>query len=535
MKLTPYEQFSADFYATINSDKFTNQKIKIFQLQTGAGKSHFQNVEMPLMIKEAFPQLKYIFRLSPTREVAFDGTFENIDIQSNSKTKYRYLPEPQSHVLTVTEDVADDVVYCISITHTYFTTHFDRLLRYAENSILCIEEAHQFTGCGDAGKEAYTINFGYDGEYTAATAEKVREWHSRNPRVIGFTATTTLHHQGDEALSPLFEICSDLAKLEDLLPVQCWLNKDRKYHFVKENGKESIKHVVQNSIDSLFEREEQLLELKEKLKNNDKNINTKLTGLFIAGNARGIWGCPINEVKDVISEYLLSVGYSESERMIATMVDDSNGGIKIHSLDGTVCEKIDSASELFEKLQSEKNPLRYLIVINRGRSGINVHNFSAEVICRIRDPKEIRSQIPIQIFGRMVRTNVGTGDIIRKKYKNSLKTYLENYPKDYNVDINTVVETIKISNIFDIWYPDNPKTKRTWETALLEFKEFYINIKDDGYEFLSQYGGFKKPIFQQNQILNSCEDLKCPVCGSPLKKSIEEWFADGTLNPFFNI
>lgn len=534
MKLTPYEQFSADFKFTVNSKKFTSDKIKIFQLQTGAGKSHYQNVEMPMQLKKAFPDLKYIFRLSPTREVAFDGTFENVENQSNSNVKYRYLSEPDGHVLAVTED-NDNVVYCISITHTYFTTHFSRLIKYAEKSVLCIEEAHQFTGCGDAGKEAYTINFGYDGEYTAATAERIREWHKINPRVIGFTATTTLHHQGDESLSPLFEICSNLAELKDLLPVQSWLNKDQKYHFVKENGKQSIQHVVQSSIDVLFEKEEKLLEIKELWKNNDPNINTKLTGLFVAGNARGIWGCPINDVKDVISEYLLSVGYDEKEKMIATMVDDSNGGIQVHSLDGKECERINSSSELFEKLGDEKNPLRFLIVINRGRSGINVHNFATEVICRIRDPKEIRSQIPIQIFGRLVRTNVGTGDIIRKEYNNDIKNYLENYPKDYNVDIDTVIETIKICNIFDIWYPDNPKTKRTWETALFEFKESYVNSKKNGYEFLSQYGGFEKPPFQKSVISTNCEDLTCPVCGSSIRKSVEEWFADGTLNPFFNL
>ena len=71
-------------------------------------------------------------------------------------------------------------------------------------------------------------------------------------------------------------------------------------------------------------------------------------------------------------------------------------------------------------------------------------------MCRIRDPKEIRTHIPIQIYGRMVRINAGTGDIIRNQYNNSLSEYLKNYPNDYNVSLETVVETIKVANTFEI-------------------------------------------------------------------------------------
>ena len=71
----------------------------------------------------------------------------------------------------------------------------------------------------------------------------------------------------------------------------------------------------------------------------------------------------------------------------------------------------------------------------------------------------------------MVRLNPGTGDIGRKKYVNNLDNYLKYYSEDYNVDIETVLETIKVSNVFDIWHPTNGKAKELGKNLLLSFKE----------------------------------------------------------------
>ena len=112
---TPYELFKENFVKSIHSNIFLEPVVKIYPLQTGGGKSHYQDTEMPVDLKEAFPELKYIIRLSPTREVSDDGTFKKV----KQLGKFRYLSDPGSEVLDVTED-NEDVVYCISITHNYF-------------------------------------------------------------------------------------------------------------------------------------------------------------------------------------------------------------------------------------------------------------------------------------------------------------------------------------------------------------------------------------------------------------------------------
>ena len=90
MKL-PYELLAAAFKAAVKDNKFADDpRIKIVRGPTGLGKSFFQDKEMPVILKNVFPDLKYIIRVSPTTEVADDGTFVDVDLLSDDETLYQY-------------------------------------------------------------------------------------------------------------------------------------------------------------------------------------------------------------------------------------------------------------------------------------------------------------------------------------------------------------------------------------------------------------------------------------------------------------
>ena len=215
-----------------------------------------------------------------------------------------------------------------------------------------IEEAHQFLAVGDEGNIPYGWGTGYKCPFDANIAKNLVEWANINGRILAFTATPTIHHtcslpgysydipDTNTKLSDLFDTCNDLADLDDLIETQSWLNEVHPYEFEmggtvdSKRGKfgaaqDSVREPVWEAIDSLFEREKKL----EKLKVKDPNIEPKLTGLFMCGMGKGVWGCPIhkNEHHDVgmveiISEYLLSKGYSEDTEMIATLQEDRGRG-----------------------------------------------------------------------------------------------------------------------------------------------------------------------------------------------------------------
>ena len=181
--------------------------------------------------------------------------------------------------------------------------------------------------------------------------------------------------------------------------------------------------------------------------------------------------------------------------------------------------------------------MRFVVVINRARSGINVHNFAVEVVCRLRDPREIRTLIPIQMYGRLVRINVGTGNIIRQEYKNNIREYILCYSEKYGIPIDIVVETIKVANTFDIWFPTNDKVQRTWEESIIDFKKDYVNMKDVGYEYLDQFSGVEKPPLTEFLPINLTIERECngELVKYNVNKEVTEWKGDGTLNAFFNI
>ena len=92
-----YAKFASNFEESIGSVIFLEPKVKVYPLQTGGGKSHYQDKEMPLKLKQVFPEMKYIFRLSPTREVSNDGTFEKVhELTSDSDTRFSFIADPPS-------------------------------------------------------------------------------------------------------------------------------------------------------------------------------------------------------------------------------------------------------------------------------------------------------------------------------------------------------------------------------------------------------------------------------------------------------
>ena len=45
-----------------DKDRFNTHKIKIFPKQMSVGKSHLQGKDLPQMLLQTYPDLKYIFR-----------------------------------------------------------------------------------------------------------------------------------------------------------------------------------------------------------------------------------------------------------------------------------------------------------------------------------------------------------------------------------------------------------------------------------------------------------------------------------------
>ena len=149
---------------------------------------------------------------------------------------------------------------------------------------------------------------------------------------------------------------------------------------------------------------------------------------------------------------------------------------------------------------------------------------------------ESRYMIPVQIFGRMVRPNMGTNNLIRTEYHNDIENYILNYPDDYNVDIDVVLETIVTANSFDIFYATNKRDAYYGDLQphLETFREYYCNPLENAILWLSQFGNMSKPeLSEKVEVELIDEEIKCPNCGHVLNSHLLDCY--GPLDKFFNI
>lgn len=241
----------------------------------------------------------------------------------------------------------------------------------------------------------------------------------------------------------------------------------------------------------------------------------------------------------IVGEHLRKRGFDSESPMIATLQESGGGGNRIWNLEGDTIQKNLEWEEVRLRLNDNNDSLRYLIVVNRGGSGINVHNIGAIFIAAVRDALWSRDHIPNQIFGRGVRCNWGYGDI-SSEYLNDLRNFLTEKQTD---DIATVVEAIKVSNKLDIWYPQDTfrKTKcDVWDDAIQIFREVYCNSVKDGYTWLHNWTNLKPDLETSNFIsdyksVSLIEELFCPHCGNDITSFVRNKIGDGTLLPFFEV
>ena len=568
--ITPevYEEFRNDVLKVINNQElFTEPKIKVLVKQMGIGKSYFQGKELSQELYKVFYNQKFNIRVAPKNETCNDGIFEKETVVDGKKYKYRDIThiKDSSMMDEFLSDCFDtDNIYIFSITHSRFSNHFESFLKYAENTVLWIEEVHEFLAVGDPGSPAYGFGTGYRSGFDAKVALRLREWMKINGRVLSFTATPTLHqseyddyiHDGDiktdQKFSALFHKCNDLAELKKLIPNQSWVDKTIQYDLIQRNTQQSVDSYVGDMIDSLIEREFELEELKKR----DPDIQPKLTSFIRCGQGGGVWGCPIHQgpfggsgkrdpvqheigMVQIVGNHLQKRGYDYNSPMIATLQESGSGGNRIWNLNGEVVEKKLSWDDVCNRLNDSNDPLRHLICVMRGGSGINVYNIGAIFIAAVRDAIWSREHIPCQVLGRGVRCNWGYGNIAGK-YINDLRNFIPDRQLDGNIE--TAVDAIKVANKLDVWYPRgfSPKGSKTkedvWYDSVDIFREKYCNSIEVGYKWLYDYTGVKPEAvpysFAQGYIGRNREELLCPHCGKSVYYSADK-VGDGTLLPFF--
>jgi len=545
------------------SDADKGGAVKIITSPTGVGKSFIQDTFLREYISKYHPNVDIILRLSPTRDVADDGVYSGLykgwrGYGCKTASDFR---KDNGFLNVIEQDLELNQKLCISLTHGSFLSATGNTKKEDEDALvewfvenqdrifLVIEEAHKYLACPCAGGDSARLVFGNAGTapYFASMPNAIKDWVKTNPRVIAFTATPSVAQNktygiyvdpatGKEELKLVeenphldFEYRFDVVncfpkKLEELLPHQAWVKPSSNYTFYKGEP-ERINYRLRQSVDQLFEKERAL----EILKEQDDNINPKRVWLGVFGNQKGgAWSSSPDVAKEILIEHLQEIGLT-NDFYIAKMTE--KGGFT-YDLEGNESSKY-SEKELTAKLNDPHDPVRFLLCINKGTAGLNVHRFGGLFVARVKNIIFDRVENPLQTFGRMVRIATGTDVYSKSDYNNDLRVYIQKYHEEYEVPLDVIVETLKVANTFNITYPigvqervkKNYYPRDIWGTAMAVFEERYCNSATDGEKFL-------------DDILRSNGIEVCSLCGSPLTSKFHEdhdgHFNSENLSEFFN-
>ena len=108
-----------------------------------------------------------------------------------------------------------------------------------------------------------------------------------------------------------------------------------------------------------------------------------------------------------------------------------------------------------------------------------------------------------------------------------------------------MIETIKVANRLDIWYPQGikkmvrsvrPTKVDVWTDAAKIFRESYCNSVEEGHKWLNQMTGIKKPLVDFLPIDLTIErECNGELVKYNVNKEVADWKGDGTLDAFFKV
>ena len=149
-----------------------------------------------------------------------------------------------------------------------------------------------------------------------------------------------------------------------------------------------------------------------------------------------------------------------------------SGVNSIHKGNGSVDTEGDEET-IKHQLNDSNDPLSVLLVVNKGRMGMNVHTLGGMINLKSSDKNDGGGQslteTARQTMGRLVRPNVGCDkNVLSSKFDYDLSKYYDSLDSEGR-------EVMMVSNSFFVDVPDNPM----WRQAIEEFRTSYVNTLDD--------------------------------------------------------
>ena len=483
-----------DFVNNSEEMEIHRNEIKVMQATTGFGKTHFiVNEFTPFLANEH--NVRFILFCAPNTEALNHTEFRRMC------NKEENLIWAGDNIELVERDLIDfpNKTVVMSATHQRNLVtgeNSERITKILEtvNSAVIADEIHTWSV---PSPDLYHKVIGQKNpEYRAILWARFSEWMSLTPYIFGCTATVNrvMKDEFAEDHGKQFHVMNDWCPVEEMIFKQAWLGKSRIYNtsdwFVE--FKDFFKRRIAQEMEIMRLGKEYNIPVEHKMisvvqaKTNTKRSNAKF-----------------EEICRRIETHILNTPLKRyiNFPQIAVLT----GKVKGTYHNGTFT-KYKTDEEVLELCRNQENKIRFLVIVNKGTTGINIENIGGIFGFRERDTEDKEDNISLcefalQFFGRTVRIFTGMKDVTMSSDRHGygLETFLETASEGQK-------RILLAANRYDIIVPET----NMYRKAMTDWTYAYANTIEAA----------ERALFSETKTktveVHECENgVECPTCGKP--------------------
>lgn len=469
-----YKQYLCDpFYKHLNDGSFKETRNTLFIVcgGTGLGKTYFCANEMipHLLNKE---KVDFVCYSVPNIEILDDNQI----IKSLEKNCSDISFRTRSEIDQVINDLENNIQTVLSTTHQMLlcSSRGQYLQKYLLNSdkkiAFIIDEIHMWTTSHISN---YKDNMGSDTpEFQANLYNTLESLSAKSPYIFGLSATPTSEqiNKIEVVGSMQYKILNDFCPSNQAISRMAWLNKVS-FHDC------DVEHDV-------------VLKFRDHIRrfvNKEKRTNIKQSMLIVVNRDNSKDGYGLSEVSNLLKAILKDINYYDpSENVIAYMtgtykyIESINSKERMNQYHySSLCSEYISKKpykpytdqEIIEIANDPEYSVRFILLIEKGKCGMNIHNAKSLFSFRTRNGLNSRGESVIentlQLCGRLTRIYTGVKNKdFTSKYGYELTNYVKKLKSENNKkELNNLFN----ANSFDITVSNS----KMWIDGIKVFKKKY--------------------------------------------------------------
>lgn len=441
----------APFMKKVNDKDFVHSTgvMKILTGVTGQGKTYSTaKVFIPFLANEKNVD---IFVVSvPTTEILDKDDFKKINFKVLGVSVV-------DNIKDALHDAELGMKVVLLTTHQGFVVSekgkefHDYLKNSGKTFAIFIDEAHTWL-VSDV-KNYKDVNGSSNPAYEATMFKNLDKLSFYSPYIFGLTATPNAEQFGNVKTigNMTFEVINTLPPKKVMLSKTAYFGKETFYDYNFSTDKFAINLLYENAITETFLASSKI----------------KKTMMVSVGYYNATTGYDKSYVMQITRNSLYAQSLVGEDEMVIALMTGEKKETGVYSVNGSF-QKLDE-DEIKKKLNDNDDPLKIVIVVQKGKMGMNIFTLKTLFSFKPQNKKDSSgsaiTEFAIQTLGRLVRLNTGLEkEEFAKKYEYDLSNYIKTLSDE---EKNEVLE----ANTINIYLPNTDMYKE----AVSIFKDKYVS------------------------------------------------------------